>query len=181
MKIYTRGGDLGETELFGGPRVAKDTPQVEVCGTVDELNSLLGLVRAEPLPEDIDRLLQRLQHELFMMLGELAVSPMVASEMSGSTSPRLEPSHVKAMEDAIDRYEATLPPLGGFVLPAGSRSAAGLHVARTVCRRAERRLVTLSRQDDANVPTTLMAYLNRLSDLLFVLSRAVCGGVSINV
>jgi len=174
MNIYTRGGDSGETELPDGTRVAKNTPRVEVCGALDELNSLLGLVRAESLPEAVDQLLQRLQHELFAMGAELAAARATASEAGGDTAGQLDSSHVAALEEAIDRYQAALRPLAGFILPAGPRSAAGLHVARAVCRRAERRLVTLAGEPDANVPPVLMAYLNRLSDLLFILARTVC-------
>ena len=161
MKIYTRTGDGGETGLPDGSRVAKDAAVLEVCGTVDELNSALGLVRAEPLPAEIDRLLERVQHDLCRVGAELAT---VRTHTVG-------PKHVKAMEEAIDRYQEKLEPLGEFILPAGSRAAAGLHLARAVCRRAERRLATLARGGRQETSPHLTAYLNRLADLLFVLGR----------
>ena len=168
MRIYTRGGDRGETDLLDGPRVAKDEARLEVCGTVDELNSLLGLVRAEPLPEGIDALLKRLQSELLAAGAELADIDPVARGMR-----KIGPKHVETIEKAIDRHQAGLEPLGGFILPAGTRAAALMHLARTVCRRAERRLITLVRGSEQEISPDLMAYVNRLSDLLFVLARAV--------
>jgi len=152
---------------------------MEVCGTIDELNSVLGLVRAESspeqsLPEDIDRLLERVQHQLFAMSADLAVLSASASETVAREQPRLGATDVAALEEAIDCNEAALMPLEGFILPTGPRPAAGLHVARTVCRRAERRLVTLARQPAIEVPAASLAYLNRLSDLLFVLARSIC-------
>jgi cob(I)alamin adenosyltransferase len=169
MKIYTRTGDSGETGLFGGRRVAKDEPRIEVCGTIDELNCVLGLVRAEQPAEPIDALLERIQHELFE----------IGAEVAGAESAA-DTGHVKTLEDAIDRFDAPLEPLEGFILPGGGRTAAGLHLARAVCRRAERRLVTLIRQceqdHDPNrkISPVATAYLNRLGDLLFVLARATC-------
>ena len=163
MKIYTRTGDGGETMLPDGTRVFKDAAVLEVCGTIDELNSALGLVRAEPLGEQLDRLLERVQHDLCRVGAELAT---VKTHTVG-------PKHVKAAEEAIDRCEAELEPLGEFILPAGTRAAAGLHLARAVCRRAERRLATLGRSGRQETSPHLTAYLNRLADLLFVLGRAV--------
>ncbi len=166
MKIYTRSGDGGETDLPGGGRVWKNSPRLDACGTIDELNAMLGLVRAEHLPEDIDRLLERLQNELFNAGGELAaVAP------AKSPCPIISPRHVEAIEESIDQYEAELPPLKGFILPGGVRSAALLHVARTICRRAERNLVALVQTDKQAVSQSILAYINRLSDLLFVLAR----------
>jgi len=166
MRIYTRTGDQGQTMLFGGPRVDKDVARVEAYGTVDELNAVLGLVRAEPLSADVDQLLARIQGELFEVGAEIASPDPVAQ---GTRT--IGPHHVAALESHIDRFDAGLPPLGEFILPAGTRAAALLHVARTVCRRAERRLVTLVRQNPAEVSRVLLAYLNRLGDLLFVLAR----------
>ncbi len=157
MPIYSRTGDRGETALPGGIRVAKDAAMLEAVGTIDELNPLLGLVLAEPLPEDVDRLLKRLQGELFAMSADLTATDGPA---------RIGPENIALIEEAIDRYEEQIEPLAKFILPGGTRSAATLHVARTVCRRAERRLVALGRDDD------LLAYTNRLGDLLFVLARA---------
>jgi cob(I)alamin adenosyltransferase len=168
MKIYTRTGDQGETGLFGGPRVSKDELRLETCGTVDELNSFLGAARAGSLPQDIDRLLERVQHELFEVGAELAAIDPVAQ---GTRT--IAALHIRALEDAIDHYQATLPELRQFVLPGGNPAAAQLHVARAVCRRAERRLVSLVRSEGAEkISATLITYLNRLGDLLFVLARA---------
>jgi len=166
MKIYTRTGDLGETALFAGPRVGKDMPRIEVCGTIDELSAVLGLVRAEPLREEVDRLLDRVQNELFAIGAELATPDPAAQGVRW-----IGPEHVKALEADIDRFEQVPPPLEQFILPGGTRLSAMLHLARAVCRRAERRLVTLIRRSEEPVSLVLMAYVNRLSDLLFVLAR----------
>jgi cob(I)alamin adenosyltransferase len=168
MKIYTRTGDSGDTGLWGGPRVGKDTPRIEAYGAIDELSAALGLVRAEGLPEAADRLLERVQHELFEVGAELATRDPVAR---GTRT--IGPGHVQAIEAEIDRYESGLEPLKTFILPAGSRAAAGLYLARAVCRRAERRLVTAMRQSGEQISSVLLAYLNRLGDLLFVLARFV--------
>jgi cob(I)alamin adenosyltransferase len=166
MKIYTRTGDLGETGLFGGPRLGKDAARIEAYGTLDELNAVLGLVRAEPLATEIVELLARVQAELFQMGAELAAIDPVAK---GTRS--LAATHVEALEAEIDRWEQTLPPLRNFILPAGVRAAALLHLARAVCRRAERRLVRLIRSSQEPISLVLLSYLNRLGDLLFVLAR----------
>ncbi len=179
MKVYTRTGDRGETSLVGGARVSKDTPRLEVCGTLDELNAMLGMVRAESLPEDVDRLLRQIQCELFSVGARLAAEAQLAAEEATAKS---DPSSVEALEKAIDRYDAELPPLGHFILPTGSRAAAALHVARTVCRRAERRLVALIGRTEQERPETHagpLAYLNRLSDLLFVLARAANASIGL--
>ncbi len=171
MKIYTKTGDQGETGVFGGPRVPKDHPRIEAYGTVDELNAVLGLARCENLPPDVDDLLARIQNELFDVGAELA-TPQPEAKGIARTAPR----HVEALEKAIDHYEAGLTPLKAFILPGGVKAAAWLHLARTVCRRAERRLVTLVHEtaggDEAVSPTVLI-YLNRLSDLCFVLARSL--------
>ncbi|HEV3343201.1 MAG TPA: cob(I)yrinic acid a,c-diamide adenosyltransferase, partial [Pirellulales bacterium] len=166
MKIYTKTGDAGETGLFGGPRVFKDDPRVEAYGDVDELNAVLGLVRCEAIESRIDQLLARIQNELFDLGAELA-SP----EPDRVGTKRVATAQVGALESAIDEYEAGLPPLKTFILPGGVRAAALLHLARTVCRRAERRVVALGRREP--ISAEVVIYLNRLSDLLFVLSRAV--------
>jgi len=167
MKIYTKTGDAGQTGLFGGPRVAKDDPRIEAYGAVDELNAAIGVARAESLPAEIDSLLARVQNELFDLGAELATPNPAAHGMAV-----LGPMHFAALEQAIDRFEATLPPLKEFILPGGSRGAAALHLARTICRRAERRLVTLVQNSAEPVSGNLVVYLNRLGDLLFVLTRA---------
>jgi cob(I)alamin adenosyltransferase len=166
MKIYTRTGDLGETGLFFGPRVGKDAPRLEVCGTVDELNAMLGLVRSGGVPDGLDPLLERFQNELFEFCAELATPDPVAH---GTRT--IGQGHVAALEADIDRLDAELPELKGFIVPGGTPAAAMLHVARAVCRDAERRLTTLVRQNPGSISLILMAYLNRLGDLLFVLAR----------
>lgn len=169
MKIYTRKGDDGRTHLCCGPRVAKDDPHIEACGAVDELNAMLGLVRAEPLAPDIDALLHRVQHELFSVGADLAMPGLAAGAVS-----MLGDRHVEQMEREIDLFDTQLPPLTEFILPGGSRAAALLHCARTVCRRAERRVVSLDMaQDPPGMVAPVIRYLNRLSDLLFMLPRVV--------
>jgi cob(I)alamin adenosyltransferase len=168
MKIYTKTGDTGETGLYGGGRVRKDVPRIEACGTIDELNSLLGVVRAEPLGPNVDSLLARIQNELFDIGAELATRDPAAQGV-----PRVSASHIAALEAAIDPLDESLPPLKQFILPGGTRGAALAHLARSVCRRAERRVVTLMAEPDAKVSHEVLVYLNRLSDLLFVLARAM--------
>lgn len=161
MKIYTKTGDQGETGLFGGPRVSKDHARIEAFGTVDELNSHLGLIRTLPAASDFDGDLRRIQCELFDLGAELATP--------GSTAERITPAHVTAIERLIDAQETLLEPLACFILPTGTPLAAALHVARTVCRRSERAVIRL--QHETEVPPIVVVYLNRLSDLLFVLAR----------
>ncbi|HEX3999538.1 MAG TPA: cob(I)yrinic acid a,c-diamide adenosyltransferase [Pirellulales bacterium] len=167
MKIYTKTGDTGETGLFGGPRVAKDDPRIEAYGAVDELNSAVGIARAEELPPEIDSLLARIQNELFNLGAELATPNPAAHALAV-----LGAAQIEALEQAIDRHEASLPLLREFILPGGSRGAAALHLARTICRRAERRLVAFARGSAEPISPNLVVYLNRLGDLLFVLTRA---------
>jgi cob(I)alamin adenosyltransferase len=171
MKIYTKAGDGGQTALFGGQSVAKDVPRVEAYGTVDELNACLGLVGAvtNSLPADLAALLARVQSELFDLGAELATPPERADDRLAYRVPLMEPAGVEALEAEIDRYETELTPLKTFILPGGTRAAATLHLARTVCRRAERRVVTLAACESVN--PEVIRYLNRLSDLLFVLAR----------
>jgi len=160
-KIYTRTGDDGSTGLGDGARVAKDDARVEAYGTVDELNSVLGLVLAESLPAGVADCLMRIQHELLDLGGELCIP--------GHTA--ITASKVARLEEELDGFNADLPPLKEFILPGGGRAAAACHLARTVCRRAERRAWTLHRASPLN-PEALR-YLNRLSDLLFVISRVL--------
>lgn len=166
MKIYTKTGDDGSTGLYGGPRVQKDDSRIEAYGTVDELNSILGVVRAEQPPADVDELLMRLQNDLFAFGAELATPRPQdrGTQLIGS-------AQIASLERAIDRFELGLEPLQQFVLPGGSKAAALLHLARTICRRAERLLVTLVRESAEPISADLVVYLNRLSDLLFVLAR----------
>lgn len=165
MKIYTRTGDQGETGLFGGPRVSKDHVRIWAYGDVDELNAALGIVRAWTPPPDLDAVLCAIQHELFALGAELATPDPVAQQTRW-----LNATHIRRLEDTIDRFEATLPPLRQFILPAGCHVATALQYARCVCRRAERRLVALC-EKDSSVSSLLVGYLNRLGDLLFVLAR----------
>jgi cob(I)alamin adenosyltransferase len=140
MRIYTRTGDTGETGLIGGQRVPKDDPRVEAYGTVDELNAVLGVARGYLRDQhELDALLERIQNELFDIGAELASPPERAAQFQ-----TIEERHIRAMEEAIDRFEEELPPLRQFILPGGTQAAAYLHLARTVCRRAERQVVRLS-------------------------------------
>ncbi|MGH2347505.1 MAG: cob(I)yrinic acid a,c-diamide adenosyltransferase [Chloroflexota bacterium] len=170
MKIYTKAGDKGQTALFGGRTVTKDVPRVEAYGTLDELNACIGLALAAPgLPADLAALLARIQSELFDLGAELATPPERAADRLAMRVPIMEPAGIEALEAEIDRYETELSPLKTFILPGGTQSAAALHLARTVCRRAERRVVTLAAIEPVN--GEVVRYLNRLSDLLFVLAR----------
>lgn len=168
MKIYTRTGDCGSTGLFGGPRVAKDDDRIEAYGTVDELNAVIGATRAAGVGEVIDAQLAQIQHELFSIGAELATPDPDRHQLRTINS-----AHIETLEQWIDAHELTLPPLKNFILPAGTAASSQMHVARAVCRRAERRVVTLARRREASVSEALIIYLNRLSDLLFVLARAV--------
>jgi cob(I)alamin adenosyltransferase len=165
MKIYTKTGDDGETGLFGGGRVRKDHARIEAYGTVDELNAALGVVRAEALPEDVQTLLKRIQNELFELGAELATP-----EAKILTS-RIGERDIAALETAIDAFETELPPLKTFILPAGPRAVGLLHLARTICRRAERCVVRLQDVTEHPIAAEIGIYLNRLGDLLFVLAR----------
>ncbi len=158
-RIYTRTGDDGSTGLGDGTRVPKDHPRVAACGEIDELNSILGLALAEPLPEPVRAVLAEIQHRLLDLGGELAVPGRAV----------IDADDVTGLERVIDALNEGLPPLRDFVLPGGGRAAAACHLARAACRRAERALVALARAEDVN-PESLR-YLNRLSDLLFVCAR----------
>ena len=160
-KIYTRTGDDGSTGLAANTRVQKDDARIEAMGDIDELNSVLGLLLTETLPDEARTLLVQIQHRLFDLGGELAM-PVYQTLSATETS---------ALETAIDYWNASLPPLKEFILPGGSRSGALCHLARTLCRRAERRLVHL--HHSAPQRPEVMRYLNRLSDLLFVLARVL--------
>ncbi|HLB54052.1 MAG TPA: cob(I)yrinic acid a,c-diamide adenosyltransferase [Gemmatimonadales bacterium] len=168
MKIYTRTGDAGETGLFGGGRVPKDNPRVAAYGDVDELNAAVGLARAALPSQLFDAELQAIQRDLFALGGHLA-TPDPEKVRAALARAELAPSRVTDFEQAMDAAEAELPPLRAFILPAGSPKATALHVARTVCRRAERSVVTLAHDQD--IPALFLVYLNRLSDYLFMLAR----------
>lgn len=158
-RIYTRTGDGGETGLASGERVPKDAPRIAAMGDVDELNSAIGLMLTEPMPDALRATFADAQHDLFDLGGELSVPG----------HPMLAASHIMRLEEALDQWNATLPALKDFILPGGSRAAALAHMARTVCRRAERSVVTLARHETVGEFTG--PYLNRLSDLLFVAAR----------
>ncbi|HEY5292537.1 MAG TPA: cob(I)yrinic acid a,c-diamide adenosyltransferase [Burkholderiales bacterium] len=160
-KIYTRTGDAGETGLGDGSRVPKDSRRVHALGEVDELNSAIGLLLAEELPGGVRAALAGIQHDLFDLGGEVCIP--------GHTS--MSERQVTRLEALLDDYNRDLPPLKEFILPGGTRAASLAHLARTVCRRAERALVSLARTEP--VGTTARKYLNRLSDLLFVLGRVL--------
>ncbi|PYO93424.1 MAG: cob(I)yrinic acid a,c-diamide adenosyltransferase [Gemmatimonadetes bacterium] len=167
MKIYTKTGDAGETGLFGGGRVPKDDPRVCAYGDVDETNAAIGFAASlEPGSFESDAL-QAIQRDLFAIGAELA-TPDPSKRRAGGA---LEPDRVSALEQLIDKYEGALPALKNFILPAGTPKAAALHLARTTCRRAERSVVSLARDEQINA--VIIHYLNRLSDLLFMLARGV--------
>jgi cob(I)alamin adenosyltransferase len=167
-KIYTRTGDAGTTGLFGGGRVSKHHPRVAAYGEVDELNSVIGLVRATPPVELHDQLLETVQRDLFSIGGQLA-TPDPEKVRAALEKAELSSRRIEEFERIMDQAETILPPLTAFILPAGSLKAAAFHLARTVCRRAERQVVALAAE--APVPESFLVYLNRLSDLLFVLAR----------
>jgi len=167
VKIYTRTGDSGETSLFGGTRTTKDDPRVDAYGEVDELNAWLGFVRASGLDPALDAGIVHIQKDLFALGAQLAdptdkLAPRV-------TKAVIADADVTRLEQLIDALETELPPLGRFILAGGTPAGAAVHVARTVCRRAERRMVAL----DPPIDPVLIRYVNRLSDLLFVLARVV--------
>ncbi len=166
MKIYTKTGDTGETSLYGGQRVLKNALRVETYGTVDECNAALGLSLTFPIDPEASAIVTRIQGELFELGADLA-TPVVRGEIV----PRMQPEETARLEAEIDKMEADLPPLRRFILPGGSSTGAALHLARTLCRRAERHLVSLEQQEEINLEA--LRYLNRLSDHLFVLARWV--------
>lgn len=174
-KIYTRAGDGGKTRLVTGETVAKTDPRVEAYGVVDELNAVLGLVRLETAADAVlDPVFARIQNDLFDLGADLATP-----DLGGAAALRIVDAQVKRLEGEIDRLNAGLAPLTSFVLPGGSRAAAALHLARTVCRRAERRAVAFAHAlspEAAAVHGPALRYLNRLSDLLFVASRYANAG-----
>ena len=171
MKLYTKTGDEGETGLWGGLRVSKDTIRVQAYGTVDECNAALGLARACGQVRTLDNYLQMIQNQLFVVGSDLA-TPGDAANI-----PRVTAAEVTFLEEAIDALEESLPALTQFILPGGSMVASHLHMARTICRRAERSVVTLAREEACNV--VIGIYLNRLSDFLFVAARAANQAASI--
>jgi cob(I)alamin adenosyltransferase len=168
MKIYTKTGDKGETGLLGGVRVSKSHLAIQTCGSLDETNSLLGVVRSESVSPRVDAMLVQIQHDLF------DIGSRVAACLGASNRvPEFPLDRAVELEFVIDELETSLVPLEAFILPSGSRSGAHLHLARSVCRRSERELVELMESGVAADLTSELVYLNRLGDLLFVLARFV--------
>ena len=167
MKIYTKTGDKGETSLFGGKKVWKDDLRIEAYGSIDELNSVIGMAIAEIKNDELEKELRKIQNELFVVGSDLATP--LDSDSSKIVVPRVDESFTKRLEKLIDKFDTELPQLKQFILPGGLKGAAILHNARTVCRRAERNVVALSKKE--TIGTEIEKYLNRLSDLLFVFAR----------
>ena len=165
-KIYTRQGDEGLTSLSGGQRVPKDSLRVATYGTVDELNSVIGVALASGLCDRLSEVLPHIQNELFHLGSDLS---FLEEDKTKYPIPQIEPRHVEKLESLIDEMTSVVGPLQNFILPGGSIGAAHLHVARTVCRRAEREVITLAREEA--IGAFVIQYLNRLSDALFVMSR----------
>lgn len=170
MKIYTKTGDGGDTGLFGGGRASKDSPRVSAYGEVDELNAFVGWTSTEIRQPELGELLRQIQSDLHVAGSDLATSPE-ASDSARSKTVRVGPEQVTRLEQWIDRFDAECEPLTSFILPGGSRGGAALHICRTVARRAERAVVHLGASE--TVSPTVRIYLNRLSDLFFVLARWV--------
>ena len=162
-RIYTKSGDAGETSLFGGGRVRKSDPRVDAYGEVDELNAAIGVARAQAATSRLEVLLERIQDELFT-IGSVLATPK--DSKAYAHVPKIQDAWIADMERAIDGFDAELAPLSAFILPGGTPLASALHLARTVCRRAERRLVSVPEPDPQAI-----VYLNRLSDLLFTMAR----------
>ena len=170
VRIYTRTGDKGDTGLFGGGRVRKDDPRVEAYGDVDELNAAIGLARSmAPMPR-LDEVLAPIQRDLFS-IGALLATPHPEKVREQLAKARLDDDRIAQLEREIDRAEQELEPLTAFIIPGGTPKSAALQVARAVCRRAERRVIALAQHQDVTLPGIVIIYLNRLSDLLFVLAR----------
>ncbi|HSP87771.1 MAG TPA: cob(I)yrinic acid a,c-diamide adenosyltransferase [Ignavibacteriaceae bacterium] len=167
MKIYTKGGDKGETGLFGGERVSKDSLRIEAYGTVDELNSFIGLTVIEIKDPEVKALLNKIQDTLFTLGSDLATPENQKNKTY--TIPRINKSHAEEIEKEIDKFDSKLEELRNFILPGGCKSSALLHICRTICRRAERRVVSLN--NGVNVNPDIIIFLNRLSDLFFILAR----------
>jgi len=170
LKIFTRTGDAGDTGLFGGGRVPKNNPRVEAYGDVDELNAAIGFARSiEQMPR-VDEVLVPIQRDLFA-IGALLATPDREKMRQHLQKARVDDDRIAQLERAIDDGDRELEPLRSFIVPGGTPKAAALHVARTVCRRAERRVVSLGESGTDDIPAVVVIYLNRLSDLLFTLAR----------
>jgi cob(I)alamin adenosyltransferase len=167
MKVYTKKGDSGETTLFGGSRVSKDHVRIEAYGTVDELNAYIGLIRGREIDRSLKAMLLQVQNDLFVLGSNLAADP----DKNRLSMPVITEKHIAYIEGAIDEMESELPELKHFILPGGDDTISFCHIARCVCRRAERKVVTLG--NSSKIPEFSIQYLNRLSDYLFVLSRMI--------
>jgi cob(I)alamin adenosyltransferase len=167
MKIYTKSGDKGETGLYGGERIAKDSLRIEAYGTIDELNSFIGLTITEIIDIEVKKLLDKIQNTLFTLGSDLSAPDNEKNKKHNI--PRISNNHYKEIEKEIDRFDSQLPGLRNFILPGGCKSSALLHICRTICRRAERRVVSLNNIE--NLSSDIIIFLNRLSDLFFVLAR----------
>lgn len=165
MKIYTKTGDDGSTSVFGGTRVTKNNIRINAYGTIDELNSVIGIALANKISNETKFELEKIQNTLFQIGSELASPENVKSDIIKKTSE----DEIKYLESLIDKFDEKLPPLNNFILPGGNKSASYLHLARTICRRAERIIVEL--KENENINNHILVYLNRFSDLLFVLAR----------
>lgn len=168
MKIYTGFGDKGQTSLWGGETVSKDDLRVAAYGTLDELNSLVGLIRAQSLSAQIDASLQQRQNEIFNLSAEIAASGIKNAE---NLDDRIDQEHIALLEREMDQWTSELPELKKFILPGGSLPAATAHLARTVCRRAEREIISIA--ESSNLPAAILVYINRLSDWFFTLARII--------
>jgi cob(I)alamin adenosyltransferase len=168
MKIYTKTGDAGQTGLFGGGRVSKDNARVEAYGDVDELNASIGVARAVEMLPRLDEVLVPIQRDLFS-LGALLATPDLEKMHDHLAKAQIDDARIAELEHEIDACDRELEPLRAFIVPGGTPKAAQLHVARTICRRAERRVIHL--QQEVEIPQIVIVYLNRLSDLLFTLAR----------
>jgi cob(I)alamin adenosyltransferase len=167
MKIYTKTGDKGETSLFGGQRVQKNSLRISSYGTIDELNSFLGIAVTEIIDKELAEVIYSIQNDLFTLGSDLA-SP-IEKENKNFTIPRVNKGFIERLEKLIDNFDSRIPPIKNFILPGGTKGAGFLHLARTVCRRAEREVISLAQIE--SVTEEIKIYLNRLSDLLFVLAR----------
>ncbi|PQJ76137.1 cob(I)yrinic acid a,c-diamide adenosyltransferase [Polaribacter gangjinensis] len=180
MKIYTKTGDEGTTGLFGGTRVQKNNLRIESYGTVDELNAYIGMIKDQEISTEIKQSLLKIQHDLFTLGAMLATPPEKETLKNGTDRlniPKIDENSILFLENEIDQMEATLPQMTHFILPGGHTTVSFCHIARCVCRRAERLTVALNEQESIN--QTILMYLNRLSDYLFVLARKLSHDLSI--
>ena len=170
MKIYTKTGDRGETGLVGSRRISKASAAIEAIGSVDELNSLIGVICSEQLDDDLMAWFEMVQHDLFDLGAVLASTPEQRKKYSIAPLPD---TRIEELENQIDSLQESLPPIRQFILPSGNRAAALTHFARSVSRRAERAIIEFSELEETSIPPTVLSYINRLSDWLFVVARSI--------